>query len=202
MKYRNIKISEYHYSVVRRVLAKRGRRNGGEVFCQRILEVAIDSLARSVLGEDEDDGAAIWWRLHGYWVTVCGLKPLTTSDVDEESMADAIERHGVSGVTEAMDNYREILARRATYAWVPEMGFDEFIVRGVDEFVTSANPHNRYRRVSRAEQMRYCKDKAVSKRGLGRFKQGDLNRIRNELERRLSLVYMGKRPLVDDNPLE
>jgi hypothetical protein len=183
------------YDLAKRVLSGRGvEPTKQEIarFLAVLVSDAVDSVAEKVLGISADSPEALWGKLHGYWVGVCGMAALRKSvPADADSLARLVNEHGVDRLIEAMDNFSRVYHDKRQYAWVDRMEFDEFIVRGYLDFLTEADPFNRYRRVTAGD---FAKIQPTVKRIGYKLKVGkrELNKLRRVLEGKIGRLVVGR----------
>ena len=190
-----VDVTPYYYDLAEKVL--RGKsdteptRKAIIKFCKSAMESSLNETALKVLGIDENGLTGIWWRLHGFWMKL-GLPKYTGSAVDEKAVANAIETCGIDGITQSIENYSRI-SRGSDFYAVPQMEFDEFMVRGIEDFTDEANPVERYRRVNAlalARELKPVKEmsKEISKI---KFDASRIRKIRVWLDRRVERKVAG-----------
>lgn len=187
-------VNRYQYSTVEKVLLQSGQDAAPQDvfrFCHSLFAEAINQLAEKVLGVEADSAEGVWLRLHGYWVGACGLPAVRASvPVDEKAVEKAVEEIGVAAILESMDNFARILRDSNVYAWVDRMEFDEFMVRGVYNFATKADPFNRYRRVTSADYAKLLGKKRS--KSDWRMTERELRAFSRALELRIGRCVIGK----------
>ena len=194
MRYK-IEIPRYYYDLATRILRDKDGKEPSRLkvlqFCKAAMKNSLDQMALTVLGIDENGLTGIWWKLHDYWMRN-GLKRYDGSAVDEKATAEAINTYGIDGVTRAIENYARVARGKDCYA-VPQMEFDEFMVRGIEDFTDEADPLERYRRVNAlalARELKPVKEmsKEISKI---KFDAGRIKKIRVWLDRRVERKVAG-----------
>lgn len=159
-------------------------------FLHHILDDALESIFTKTTDSPTDSIELLWRKLHGYWVSMCGLPPLRRSAaIEEDALREAISIYGVDKIIESIDNFSKIYRHKRTYAWVERMEFDEFIVRGYETFLTENDPFNKFRRVTKTDYD--CLTQQPRKKGFSVPKR-DLDKLRTLLERNIGRVAVGR----------
>ena len=159
-------------------------------FLHHMLDIALEDLCSSELGLDLESTEILWRRLHGYWVSLCGLPPLRKGvPVDDKALSDAVSKYGTEKIIQSIKNFAKIYRNKRSYSWVDRMEFDEFIVRGYEDFLTENNPFNKYRRVTQTDYDRFMVHQ--KKRGF-KIEKRDLEMMRSFLERNIGRVTLGR----------
>lgn len=116
-------------------------------YLMEVIGTSIEAIAKEKLGIDSDSPEGRYYELYGNWVLRHQLVQNTPKQkLDTELTETAVRLYGMEEVLNAVKKYSMIFFCTRHYVFVPEYTFEEFIKKGLKDFVSTARitPEKRY----------------------------------------------------------